>query len=57
MIEDFITLIKIPSFVNIYSQTKKFINDGILNDGDVNPFIYKKLFIYQIVCQRHAKVF
>ena len=56
MIEDFITLIKIPSFVKIYSQTKKFINDGILKDGDVNPFIYKNLLIYQIFCQRHAKV-
>ena len=32
-------------FYGNYSQTKKFINDGILNDGDVNPIICKILYI------------
>ena len=32
-------------FYKIWNQTRKFINDKILNDRNVNPITYKILYI------------
>ena len=32
-------------YYKIYNQTRKFKNDGVLNDGNVNPIICKILCI------------
>ena len=32
-----------------HNQTRKFKNDRILNDGNVNPIIYEVLCIYQFL--------